>query len=107
MPAPMVTPDFGLPVEAGEYESLAADSREAVHVIETCIRSHHVVAVDYVDEAGVRETLRVRPAFIRRNLAGHVVLWEMPPDADEWRELRLDPMRGARDTGEEFRLVWD
>ena len=104
--AEMETRDFGRPVEASEYSVLGPEALEALHVIEACIRSHHMALVDYTDESGARETLRVRPAFVRTNPSGHLVLWCMPAGLDEWRELRLDRLHGAKDTGEEFTPAW-
>jgi len=38
--------------------------------------------------------------------AHHVVLWAVPVGADHWVSLRLDRVRAARDTGEEFTPDW-
>ncbi len=97
---------FGRDVEPRELEALGVESQAAIHVLEDCLRSHHVADVAYVDERGEGETPTVRPAFIRTNKAGHVVLWCMPVGVDEWRELRLDGVRGATDTGQEFTPAW-
>lgn len=98
--------DFGTVVGPAEYGAITAEGLEAVHVIERCISAHHVVEVDYVNEDGVAETFTVRPAFIRYNKSRHAVVWWMPPDRDGWRELRLDRLRGARDTGAAFTPTW-
>jgi predicted DNA-binding transcriptional regulator YafY len=97
---------FGRPVASDDFDALGAEARAAVRTVEECIRLEHVCAIEYTDEGGRSKTLSVRPAFIRTNRSGHVVLWEMPVGGREWRELRLDRMTGARDTGEPFTPGW-
>jgi predicted DNA-binding transcriptional regulator YafY len=98
---------FGQPVGASELNAaLEPDALAAVHVIDACIREVHVAEVDYRPEGGSVETLVVRPAFIRTSTAGHLVLWCMPEELDDWRELRLDRLTGARDTGRSFTPSW-
>ena len=86
--------------------SLPPGGPEAVHVIERCIAAHHVVELDYVEDEGDEERLLERPGFIRMSSAHHVVLWAVPVGADHWVSLRLDRVRAARDTGEEFTPDW-
>jgi predicted DNA-binding transcriptional regulator YafY len=85
---------------------LSGSSHEAAHVLEGCLAEHHVAEVDYTDADGHRSTIRIRPAFIRHNSAGHVVLWGIPMDRDDWEELRLDRIHSVRDTGEAFSPTW-
>ena len=86
--------------------ALPGPSQEAIQTLERCIESRHVAGVDYTDAAGDESTIRIRPAYIRHNSAGHLVLWGIPTDRDHWEELRLDRIRSARDTGEEFTPTW-
>ena len=74
--------------------------------LERSLASHHVAEVDYTDQAGHRSTITVRPAFIRVNTAGHLVLWGIPTNADHSEELRLDRVHAVRDTREEFTPTW-
>lgn len=89
-----------------QLASLGSASVDAVHVIEKCITTHHVVELDYIDEERVERLLLERPAFIRTNSAHHVVLWAVPVGMDHWEELRLDRVHAARDTGAEFVPNW-
>ena len=89
-----------------DLKSLPAITHDAVHMLERCIAEHHVADVDYEPPAEPRETIRIRPAFIRTSSAGNVVVWGMPIDADHWIELRLDRIGGVRDTGDVFEPTW-
>jgi hypothetical protein len=89
-----------------DLASLESANLDAVHVVERCIVTHHVVELDYVDEEGVERLLLEQPGFIRTSSAHHVVLWAIPVGVDHWEELRLDRVRAARDTGEEFVPSW-
>ena len=82
------------------------DPDACVRTIEDAISTHHVLAIDYVNEDGREERLPVWPAFIRTSDAGHIVLWAMSPEMGHWVELRLDRVRGAQDTGEVFTPSW-
>ena len=97
---------FGRAVSPRELEALGAESSAAARVLQRCVAEHHVAEVDYTDLHLKRETLRVRPAVISVNSAGHVVLWCMPVGIDEWRELLLDRVARASDTGEGFTPPW-
>ena len=90
---------------AAELHS-ARDASPAVRAIEAGVAAHHVLVLDYVDEAGREEQLTVWPAFIRASSAGHVVLWAVSPQMGHWVQLRLDRVRGARATGESFEPSW-
>ena len=48
-----------------------------MQTLERCIAEHHVAEVDYADE-DERSRIRLRPAYIRHNRAGHLVVWGMP-----------------------------
>ena len=74
---------------AAELATLPPHGLEAVHVIERCIATHHVVELDYVEGDGDQERLLERPGFIRMSSAHHVVLWAIPVGADHWVSLRL------------------
>jgi hypothetical protein len=89
-----------------DLASLGTANLDAMHVVEGCITAHHVVELDYVDEEGVERLLLEQPAFIRTSSAHHVVLWAIPVGMDHWEELRLDRVRSARGTGEEFVPSW-
>ena len=89
-----------------ELRALPGPSQDAIHTLDRCIASQHVADVDYTDAAGLRSTIRIRPAFIRYNTAQHLVLWGIPIDDQHWEELRLDRIHGVRDTGEAFTPTW-
>ena|SRR5438552_17309661 len=89
-----------------DLESLPASTLDAVHVLERCMVEHHIAEVDYTEPDDSRETIRVRPAFIRTSSAQNVVAWCYPEGADHWIELRLDRIRAVRDTGEVFQPSW-
>jgi hypothetical protein len=67
---------------------------------------HHIAEVDYTEPDERHETIRIRPAFIRYSKAHNLVAWGFPVGADHLIELRLDRIRGVRDTGEEFQPSW-
>ncbi|HEY8736617.1 MAG TPA: hypothetical protein VIO62_06185 [Candidatus Dormibacteraeota bacterium] len=94
-----------VPTES-DLASLGSVNLDAVHVVERCIGTHHVVELDHIDEESVERSLLEQPAFIRTSSAHHVVLWAIPVGMDHWEELRLDRVRAARDTGEEFVPSW-
>ena len=89
-----------------DLESLPAITLDAVHVLERCMAEHHIAEVDYKEPEEREETIRLRPAFIKTSTAGNIVVWGMPPDANHWMELRLDRIRGVRDTGDVFEPTW-
>ena len=89
-----------------DLESFPASTLDAVHVLERCMAEHHIAEVDYTEPDERQETIRVRPAFIRTSTAQNVVAWAYPVGADHWIELRLDRIRGVRDTGEVFQPSW-
>lgn len=91
---------------ADDLKSLPAISHEAVHVLERCVADHHIAEIDYKEPQEQQETIRLRPAFIRTSTANHIVVWGMPATADRWMELRLDRIRGVRDTGDMFEPAW-
>ena len=94
-----------VPAES-DLASLTPTNLDAVHVIEQCIATRHVVELDYIDAHGVEEQLLAQPGFIRMSSSDHVVLWAIPVDGDHWESLRLDRVRSARDTGKEFVPSW-
>jgi|SRR6266550_1278886 len=89
-----------------DFQSLPSITLEAVHVLERCMADHHIAEVDYTEPDERRETIRIRPAFIRYSKAHNLVAWGFPVGADHWIELRLDRIRGVRDTGEVFQPSW-
>ncbi|SRR5258708_105586 len=89
-----------------DLKSLPAIGRQAVKVLERCIADHHIADVDYAEPDERPEVIRLRPAFIKTSTAGHIVVWGLPADADHWMELRLDRIRGVRDTGDVFEPTW-
>ena len=89
-----------------DLESLLAITQDAVHTLERCIAEHHVADIDYKEPQESEEKIRLRPAFIKTSTAGNIVVWGMPPDANHWMELRLDRIRGVRDTGDVFEPTW-
>ena len=91
---------------AEDLESVPDINLEAVHVLERCMAEHHIAEVDYTEPDERQETIRVRPAFIRTSKAQNIVAWCYPEGADHWIELRLDRIRGVRDTGEVFQPRW-
>ena len=93
-------------ISSQDLESLSAISLEAVHVLESCIAEHHIADVDYIEPDERQVTIRIRPAFIRTSKAHNLVAWGYPIGADHWIELRLDQIRGVRDTGEPFQPSW-
>jgi predicted DNA-binding transcriptional regulator YafY len=102
-PAP---PGFEGSRPAAPEELRTLPNRAAIHTLEKCITIHHIAEVDYTDAEGHESTITIRPAFIRYNNAHHVVLWGIATDQENWEELRLDRIRSARDTGEEFTPTW-
>jgi hypothetical protein len=89
-----------------DLTSLPSITLDAVHVLERCMAEHHVAEVDYSEPDERRKTIRIRPAFIRYSKAHNLVAWGFPVGADHWIELRLDRIRGVRDTGEVFQPSW-
>jgi hypothetical protein len=81
-------------------------SREDLDLLQGCIDTHHIAAIDYTDAKGHRSTILLRPGYIRLNSANHMVVWGIPPNADHWEELRFDRVNGIRDTGEVFKPAW-
>ena len=91
---------------ATELDALRAISREALATLERCIETHHVAEVDYTDAHGHRSTIHLQPAFVRTNIAHHVVVWGIPIGEDHWEELRFDRFHAVRDSGEVFKPNW-
>ena len=89
-----------------EVHGVPGVNHVAIHIVERCIEQHHVVEIEYTDEAGALSKIRVRPAYIRYNPAHNVVLWAIRPDRAGWAEFRLDRIHAALDTGEEFTPTW-
>ncbi|SRR6266550_5212494 len=89
-----------------DFQSLPSITLEAVRVLERCMAEHHIAEVDYTEPDERLETIRIRPAFIRYSKAHNLVAWGFPVGADHWIELRLDRIRGVRDTGEVFQPSW-
>ena len=93
-------------VDPHDLESVPEINLEAVHMLERCMAEHHIAEVDYTEPDERLETIRIRPAFIRYSKAHNLVAWGFPVGADHWIELRLDRIRGVRDTGEVFQPSW-
>ena len=91
---------------AEDLKSLPSITSHALQVLERCMTEHRVAEVDYTEPDERRQTLRIRPAFIRYSKAGHLVVWGFPVGADHWIELRLDRIGGVRDTGDGFDPAW-
>ena len=91
---------------AEDLESVPDINLEAVHVLERCMAEHDIAEVDYTEPDDRQETIRIRPAFIRTRKAHNLVAWGFPVGADHWIDLRLDRIRGVRDTGEVFQPRW-
>ena len=108
MPGTPPPPGFeeSRPVTPDELRELPGPSQDAIHTLERCIASHHVVDVDYTDAAAHKSTIRIRPGYIRHNIAQHLVRWGIPVDKEHWEELRFDRMQAVRDTGEGFTPTW-
>lgn len=90
----------------GELTRLPGASHEAIQTIERCIEMHHIVELDYTDEHAKRSTIAIRPAYVRYNVADHLVVWALRVGRENWEEFRLDRLHAARDTGEEFTPSW-
>lgn len=73
-----------------------------LQVIEAAIRLRHVVRVGYRPLEGAAQTLIAEPYGIRRSHAGQVVLWIWDRQTAGWKELLLDRITDASDTGEAF-----
>ena len=91
---------------AEQLESLPGISQDALDLLQHCIDSHHIAAIDYTDAKGHRNTILIRPGYIRLNSANHMVVWGIPTNAEHWEELRFDRINGVRDTGEVFAPAW-
>jgi hypothetical protein len=106
--APSLPPGFGESrlATAAELDALPAITHSAVHELEGCIQEHHVADVDYTDAKGMSSTIAFRPAYIRYNQAGNLVVWGMPVGVEHWEELRLDRIEAVRDSGEVFEPTW-
>jgi hypothetical protein len=94
------------PATTTELDSLPAITHTAVHELERCIEEHHVADVDYTDANGKSSTIAFRPAYIRYNRAGNLVVWGMPVGVEHWEELRFDRIEAVRDSGEVFEPTW-
>jgi hypothetical protein len=98
--------DTSRPPTPEELKALPTVSHEALHVLERCISDHHVAEVDYRAPQERQEMIRFRPAFIRTSSAHNIVVWGIPDGDHHWMELRLDRIRGVRDTGDVFQPTW-
>ena len=94
--------DAGRDATTEELSALPEISQEALQTLEECIKSHHVVEIDYTDAEGRRSTIPLRPFYIRYSKAHNLVVWGMPTNEPGWEELRFDRIHGVRDTGEVF-----
>jgi predicted DNA-binding transcriptional regulator YafY len=101
-------PEFekGREATPDELRDLTKATHSAIETIERCIALHHVVELDYTDEAGKTSQIRTRPGYIRHNVANYLVLWGIRVGRENWEEYRLDRIHAARDTGEEFTPTW-
>ena len=89
-----------------ELDALPEISQQALQTLDQCIKSHHVVEIDYTDAEGRRSTIPLRPFYIRYSNAHNLVVWGMPTNEPGWEELRFDRIHGVRDTGEVFTPNW-
>ncbi|MGH7765558.1 MAG: WYL domain-containing protein [Candidatus Dormibacteraceae bacterium] len=94
------------PASPDEIHGLPGISHVAIHVVERCIEMHHVVEINYKDAAGKSSKIRIRPGYIRYNVANHLVLWGIRDGRENWEEFRLDRLHAAQDTGEVFTPSW-
>jgi hypothetical protein len=91
---------------AEQLKSLPRISQDSLDLLQRCIDSHHIAAIDYTDAKGHRSTILIRPGYIRLNSANHMVVWGIPTNADHWEGLRFDRVNGVEDTGEVFAPPW-
>ncbi len=73
-----------------------------IKLIELAIRERHVLRLVYRPLRGGSEVLAGEPFGIRHSHAGHRVLWIWDVDSAGWKELLLDRIDQASDTGEVF-----
>lgn len=94
------------PLTAEERHGAPAITRDALDALEGCIKARHVAEIGYTDAAGETSTVAFRPAYIRYNLAHHIVVWGMRATGDHWEQLRLDRIQSVADTGEPYTPGW-
>ncbi len=100
-PYPLAVGDQVLRIPAGSFR-LPGRSTPFIEVIRFAAANHLCVDLDYVDEAGSRDTRTIEPYSLHRTQEGNTVLRAVRSQDQLDRSYRVDRILGARTTQRTF-----
>jgi len=99
---PMGDGDVVIRPPAGSIAIPGLTSSAPIEVVRFAASNRLLVELDYVDEKGGRGTRIIEPYSLRRTQAGGIVLHALRADGAGHRSYRVDRIRGARATKQNF-----